>query len=80
MRITMPIIAYATQIEVALNIEELKRRDVTLQQMDSDLVKTRKQYREAVEENGRLEARIQSYVLNAQSEQDILSGEVSHFF
>ena len=65
------------QEELSVQIDELRRRDVTLQQMDSDLIRTRRQYREAVEENGRLEARIQSYVINAQSEQDMLSGEVS---
>ena len=64
------------QEELCVQIDELRRRDVTLQQMDGDLIKTRRQYREAVEENGRLEARIQSYVINAQSEQDVLSGEV----
>ena len=36
------------------------------------------QYREAVEENGRLEARIQAFAFNAQSEQDVLSSEVGH--
>ena len=58
-------------------MDDLQRRDITLQQFEGDLVTARKQYREAVEENGRLEAKIQSYVINAQSEQDILSGEVS---
>ena len=57
-------------------MDELKRRDVALQQMDNDLIRTRRQYREAVEENGRLEARVQSFVVDAQSEQNVLSGEV----
>ena len=35
------------------------------------------QYRESVEENGRLEARIQAFAINAQSEQDVLNSEVS---
>lgn len=37
----------------------------------------KQQYREAVEENGRLEARIQAFAINAQSEQDVLSSEVN---
>lgn len=44
--------------------------------MNNDLIRTRRQYREAVEENGRLEARVQSFVVDAQSEQSVLSGEV----
>ena len=61
-------------------MDELKRRDVALQQMDSELIRTRRQYREAVEENGRLEARVQSFVVDAQSEQSVLSGEVTLIF
>ena len=37
----------------------------------------KQQYRESVEENGRLEARIQAFAINAQSEQDVLNSEVS---
>ena len=48
--------------------------------MDSELIRTRRQYREAVEENGRLEARVQSFVVDAQSEQSVLSGEVTLIF
>jgi len=48
-----------------------------LQQLEADLGHSREQYREAIEENGRLEARIQAFVINAQSEQDLLSGEVN---
>ncbi len=54
----------------------MEQREITLQQLDSDLSYTKKQYQDAIEENGRLEARIQAFAINAQSEQDILSGEV----
>ncbi|KAK2143064.1 hypothetical protein LSH36_881g02026 [Paralvinella palmiformis] len=57
-------------------VNELERREITLQQLEADLGHSREQYREAIEENGRLEARIQAFVINAQSEQDLLSGEV----
>ena len=59
------------------SIFQLERREITLQQLEADLAHSREQYREAVEENGRLEARIQAFVINAQSEQDLLSGEVN---
>lgn len=36
----------------------------------------KRQYQETVEENGRLEARIQALTVNAQSEHDMLAGEV----
>jgi hypothetical protein len=57
---------------------QLERREITLQQVESDLAQSRDQYRDAIEENGRLEARIQAFTINAQSEQDLLSGEVNH--
>ncbi len=44
--------------------------------MVADLDHNKRLYKDAVEENGRLEARIQAFAINAQSEQDVLSGEV----
>lgn len=55
---------------------QLSRREISIQQYDVDLAQVKQQYREAVEENGRLEARIQAFAINAQSEQDVLSSEV----
>lgn len=55
---------------------QLSRREISLQQYEADLAQVKQQYREAVEENGRLEARIQAFAINAQSEQDVLSSEV----
>ena len=55
---------------------QLSRREITIQQLEQDLDSLKQQYREAVEENGRLEARIQAFAINAQSEQDVLSSEV----
>ena len=49
---------------------------MSLQQMESDVQQARQQYRGAIEENGRLEGRIQALAINAQSEQDTLSTEV----
>ncbi len=44
--------------------------------MVADLDHNKRLYKDSVEENGRLEARIQAFAINAQSEQDVLSGEV----
>ena len=44
--------------------------------MAGDLEQTKRLYKDSVEENGRLEARIQAFAINAQSEQDVLSSEV----
>jgi len=52
------------------------RLESSVRQLMSDLVVTKRQYQDAVEESGRLEARIQTFTSNAQSEQDMLSGEV----
>ena len=57
---------------------QLSRREISLQQLEQDLGLAREQYRDAVEENGRLEARIQAFAINAQSEQECLSSEVSN--
>lgn len=50
-----------------------------MQQYEHDLTMIREQYKDAIEENGRLEARIQAFAINAQSEQDVLSSEVISF-
>ena len=55
---------------------QMERREISIQQLESDLLSTKQLYAEAIEENGRLEARIQAFAINAQSEQDVLSGEV----
>lgn len=55
---------------------QLSRQEITLQQLRRDLSLSQEQYKNAVEENGRLEARIQAFTINAQSEQDVLSSEV----
>jgi hypothetical protein len=55
---------------------QLGRREISLRQMTADMASTRHQYQDAVEENGRLEARIQAFTFSAQSEQDLLAGEV----
>ena len=47
-----------------------------MEQFVGDLEHTKRLYKDAVEENGRLEARIQAFAINAQSEQDVLSSEV----
>lgn len=44
--------------------------------MEHDLDMAKEKYKDAIEENGRLEARIQAFAINAQSEQDVLSTEV----
>ena len=57
-------------------VPQLSRREISLQQLEHDLALAREQYKDAVEENGRLEARIQAFTINAQSEQDCLNSEV----
>ena len=47
-----------------------------MEQLAGDLEHTKRLYKDSVEENGRLEARIQAFAINAQSEQDVLSSEV----
>ena len=56
---------------------QLQRKEITLHQLSQDLVQAKEQYNDAIEENGRLEARIQAFAINCQSEQDVLSTEVS---
>ena len=55
---------------------QIERQELSLQQVEADVQQARQQYRGAIEENGRLEARIQALAINAQSEQDTLSAEV----
>lgn len=47
-----------------------------MRHLSSELIVVKRQYQETVEENGRLEARIQALTVNAQSEHDTLAGEV----
>ena len=56
---------------------QVQRREITLQQAEHDLDMVKDKYKDAVEENGRLEARIQAFAINAQSEQDVLNTEVN---
>lgn len=56
--------------------DQVQRQELTLQQMEGDLQEARQQYRSAIEENGRLEARIEALAINAKTEQDCLSAEV----
>ena len=56
---------------------QVQRREITLQQAEHDLDMVKDKYKDAVEENGRLEARIQAFAINAQSEQDVLNIEVN---
>lgn len=58
----------------------MQRREITLQQLEHDLDRAKEKYKDAVEENGRLEARVQAFAINAQSEQDVLSTEVAFLF
>ena len=60
-------------------ILQLSRREITIQQLEHELAQVKQQYRESVEENGRLEARIQAFAINAQSEQDVLNSEVGGY-
>ena len=55
---------------------QLENHEIRLEQLVGDLEHTKRLYKDAVEENGRLEARIQAFAINAQSEQDVLSSEV----
>ena len=45
--------------------------------MESELKKTKQQLQDAMEESGRLAARIQAAQITAQSEQDVMSIEVT---
>jgi hypothetical protein len=58
---------------------QLSRIEITLHQTEDDLQATCTHYKAAVEDNGRLEARIQAFAINAQSEQDCLTEEVGTF-
>ena len=57
---------------------QLAKRDISLRQLSAELGNSRQQCREAIEENGRLESRIQAFTYSAQSEQDLLASEVKH--
>ena len=61
---------------ILMPLFQLSRREITIQQLEHELAQVKAQYRESVEENGRLEARIQAFAINAQSEQDVLNSEV----
>ena len=55
---------------------QLERHEVALRQATTDMTMTRRQYQDAVEENGRLEARIQAFTFSAHAEQTQLSNEL----
>ena len=55
---------------------QLQNHEIRLEQLLGDLEHTKRLYKDAIEENGRLESRIQAFAINAQSEQDVLSSEV----
>ena len=49
---------------------------MSLQQLEAELLSARKQYSDAVEESGRQEARLLAVLDNAQSEQEMFTGEI----
>jgi len=49
---------------------------MALHQLESDDSHLHRIYDDAIEENGRLTSQIESFLLNSQSEQDVLCGEV----
>ena len=49
---------------------------MSLQQLEAELSSARKQYSDAVEESGRQEARLLAVLDNAQSEQEMFTGEI----
>lgn len=50
--------------------------EITLRQRETDVTHARHKYQDAMEENGRLEARIQAFVSTAESEHGLFQGEV----
>ncbi|CAG5136165.1 unnamed protein product, partial [Candidula unifasciata] len=56
----------------------VQHREMSLQQLEHDFDHAKEKYKDAVEENGRLEARIQAFAISAQTEQDVLSSEMKH--
>jgi len=57
-------------------LPQLKRCDISAQRATTDAATARRQYQEAVEESGRLEARIQAFTFSAQTEQSQLISEL----
>jgi hypothetical protein len=59
-----------------LYCKQLARREITVQHLESELASVRRQYKEAIEENGRHESRMQTVLTSAHSEQELLNAEV----
>ena len=57
-------------------LAQLRQRELVVQQTTTDLTTTRRRYQETMEENGRLEARIQAFTVSALSKETQLSAEV----
>ena len=57
-------------------LAQLRQRELAVQQTTTDLTTTRRRYQETMEENGRLEARIQAFTVSALSKETQLSAEV----
>eukprot|EP00112_Aurelia_sp_Birch-Aquarium-sp1_P004598 Seg1522.2 transcript_id=Seg1522.2/GoldUCD/mRNA.D3Y31 product="Major antigen" protein_id=Seg1522.2/GoldUCD/D3Y31 len=57
--------------------EEVAKSEKTNEQLTKDLNMMKTKYNEAVEENGRLEARVKAYQISSQSEHDVLAEEVA---
>ena len=55
---------------------QLQQCEISLHQATSDAATSRRRYQEAVEETGRLEARIQAFSFSSQTEQTQLTSEV----
>jgi len=57
--------------------DEINRLQKVNEDANKDLKVTKVKYNEAVEENGRLEARVKAYQISSQSENDVLAEEVA---
>ncbi|XP_078396398.1 uncharacterized protein LOC144679671 isoform X2 [Cetorhinus maximus] len=55
---------------------KVQKKKVTIIDLKDQMKQLQQQYNESVEDNGRLQARLEAWMITAQSEQDILSNEV----
>ncbi|XP_067833252.1 early endosome antigen 1-like [Heptranchias perlo] len=55
---------------------KVQKKNVTVTELKDQIKQLEQQYNETVEDNGRLQARLEAWMITAQSEQDILSNEV----
>uniref|UniRef100_UPI00398E61A2 polyamine-modulated factor 1-binding protein 1-like n=1 Tax=Pristiophorus japonicus TaxID=55135 RepID=UPI00398E61A2 len=55
---------------------KVHKNKVTITELKDQMKQLQQQYNEKVEDNGRLQARLEAWMITAQSEQDILSNEV----